>query len=463
MLSKHLMEAVREELFHAGAARIPEVLPPDLLAELREFCRAETETYKPGGIQRDSPAAPVYPTIPLYNRAIRRGNEVLETMGLQDARFLAGALIPKWRDEGRRGWHVDMWSWENSIDTWREVPPQIGLLCYLDDATPDTGALILLPTSHRREVPAHFETWESWNAHPDEVVIPANAGDAVILDPRAMHATTSNSTVDRRLCLTLWFLLEYEKLQPRTRATVMLSIAPDFKEALGPLCPEFHGPEKWFPHVKKPQFPISLERIQALGAGRSDLEILGPHAQPGDDFLTQGGEPGTYAWYWGLGAAKAPQRIMEFGVRYGYSAIAMARGALWAGVTPRYYGVDLEADGIASNPIAEAAIRSFIPDVRLIQMDTKQVADTVAALNGFGCPEIIHIDGDHSGEGIRAEIAIAKMYIRPNGLILIDDCDVLHVRQAAEELAAEYGIPLLMLPTTHGLAVIDMRKRTIWA
>lgn len=441
-----------------GAEVIRNAMPMEDILALRTHCTQAVESYrlKPG--QKDSAAAPVSPTEPVFLKAIQYGASLLQERGYSDVRFLAGALIPKWNGEGRRGFHVDGFLWEDSADAWREVPPQVGLLFYLDDAMANTGALIIVPHSHRREVIGHHLYWETWDSHPHEVQLEAKAGDAVLLDPRCMHAVTANTETPLRMCLTLWFLIDFEKLEGRTRATTMLSIPPDFKPLLGPLCPEYGGPEKYFPHCKKPQFPITLSRIQALRNGRTDEQIVGTAAQPGDDFIKQFE---TYSYLFGIGAAKAPRRILEIGTRYAYGIIALAKGTMWAGVTPEVIAVDCEADGIASNAIAiENVKRETGLDLYLINANTQNVADTNAKINGRGTMDIVVIDGDHSPQGILNEISIAMMWAKPNALLLIDDCDVPHVRAAAGALALDLGITPLDIPTQHSLCVIDLKKRS---
>lgn len=444
-----------------GASRIAGVLDATLLEDLRMFCIPEVATYKPDALHRDSPAAPVYPSVPEYQRVIQIGADLLTSMNFPDVRWLAGALIPKWRDEGRRGAHIDWWGWEGSVvDTAREVPPQIGMLFYLQDANLTTGALTFLAGSHRRRIAAADEGWESWEPIPNETVLEAKAGDVVLLDPRALHAVTENSDSEVRLCLTMWFLIDYERLEPRTRATTMLSVPPSFQDDLGPLCPKYEGPAAWFPHVKKPQFPIVYTRIDALRASHTSRDLVGAAAQPNHVFLDL---TDTYSWYFAVAAACAPQRILELGVRYGYSLIAMAKGALWAGMRPDLVGVDLEADGVETNALARHYVQQetqLVP--RIFKLDTKQQPTVDAAINDLGTYQLAHVDGDHSAEGVAAELAIALRWLRPTGLLLVDDMDSSPVADAVFQLCTRLGVSGIPLPTLHGTMVIDLAKRTLY-
>ena len=451
------MQEIVDIFLSKGASLVPSVLCDPFLSELREFCTERVVGYMPSGIHKDSPAAPVSPDVPQFLAAIQRGAEALEGLGFKDIRFHSGALIPKWLGEGRRGFHVDAWYFETTLDMWREIPPQVGLLCYLDDAREDTGALIIVPTSHRREVIGHYEYWESWRAHPDEEILPADAGDAILLNPACMHGVTGNSCVPNRMCLTLWFMLDFGALDPRTRATVMLSIPPTFKQHLGKLCPEYGGPARYYSHVKHPQFPITFERISALRHGLTDVEIIGGARQPGDTFIDT---DETYTWYRAIAAAKAPKQILELGVRYGYSGIAMLQGARWAGAMANYVGVDGEVDGVVSSEIARLNLRGY-ECIQILKLNTRNVDIVNAGINGLGTFDIVHIDGNHSVDGVRNEMGIALMWSRPKGLIVVDDCDVPHIKAAVDKLCADYGIDyLITLPTRHTTCVVDLSRRT---
>lgn len=216
---------------------------------------------------------------------------------------------------------------------------------------------------------------------------------------------------------------------------------------------------------------MTLDAIEQFRRG-TDAEIIGTAKQPGDDFVDT---HETYTWYRAIAAAKASKRIMELGVRYGYSAIAMLKGADLAGMNDvRYIGVDDEADGIASNSIALKNIAGSFPWVcesnlnshcKILKINTRNFDAVNASINdvGVGVCDLIHIDGDHSPEGIVSEIAIAKTWISPNGVILIDDIDAQHIKNAADKLCEEYGIIPMHIPTYHGMYLIDMRKRIRFA
>jgi len=195
------------------------------------------------------------------------------------------------------------------------------------------------------------------------------------------------------------------------------------------------------------------QAIRAALPSFTDTEIVAPAAQAEDTFLLGNL---TYRWYYAVGMAKAPRWILETGVKYGYSAIAMCKGARQSGQEPVFVGIDAEADGITCNPIAKAALDSLGIQHRIIRANTRDV-DTVNASieESF---DIVHIDADHSPEGIAQELRIAEKFVSSTGLILVDDVDVAHVADPAAEFAASRGISILHLPTQHGVFVIDMNE-----
>jgi hypothetical protein len=187
----------------------------------------------------------------------------------------------------------------------------------------------------------------------------------------------------------------------------------------------------------------------------TDSEIVAPAAQPEDTFLLANR---TYGWYYAVGAVKSAGRILETGVKYGYSAIAMCKGAcISVGEFPYFVGIDAEADGIVCNPIATAAFGELGIQHRIIRENTRHLKMDRDSLGvSF---DIVHVDADHSPEGIAQELMLAELFVRPDGLILVDDVDAPHIDLAARNFARSVGCEPFLLPTQHGLLVIPMGKK----
>src|SRR3990167_848191 len=202
---------------------------------------------------------------------------------------------------------------------------------------------------------------------------------------------------------------------------------------------------------------IVLDLLRTLRHGKTDAQIIGDAKHPGDDFIDI---HETYSWYRAIGCAKAPITILEIGVRFGYAGIALICGAVWAGVkSPSYVGIDAETDGIVSNTIALNNIIDACPVSRngasggtayIIKANTRYVAAVNAAIAGQ-LFDIVHVDGDHSIQGVQNELSIASAAINPTGWILIDDIDTPHIKDAADKFCKSHGIIPLHVPTFHGL------------
>jgi hypothetical protein len=133
---------------------------------------------------------------------------------------------------------------------------------------------------------------------------------------------------------------------------------------------------------------------------------------------------------------------------------------------PEIVGIDSEFDGIASNAIAEQSINRVLYGfdcnaypARIIKLDTLRngpIHAELARSYRIESFDIVHADGCHSPEGIKSELEIADTWVAPDGLILVDDIDVPHVRAAADKYCVDRGIYPVELPTLHGLYVIDM-------
>ncbi len=197
-----------------------------------------------------------------------------------------------------------------------------------------------------------------------------------------------------------------------------------------------------------------LDHLAGLLPPMTDAEIVGDARQPGDDFLDTNN---NYTWYYAVGDALRPRSILEFGVRYGYSAIAILRGSgIGALYAVSYTGIDAEADGILSNDIALRAIKNYASPAEILRINT---ADAVGILEAIGTRspfDLVHVDADHSENGIRTELQYALLAARPAGVILIDDIDAPHVRAEADRFCRKLGITPEFLPTFHGTYLVDL-------
>ena len=125
-----------------------------------------------------------------------------------------------------------------------------------------------------------------------------------------------------------------------------------------------------------------------------------------------------------------PRSILEIGVRAGYSAHTF----LSACPTARYTGIDAEnlQHGGQGGPWmwwAERILEGF--DVTLIKADS-QTLDRIE-----GTFDFIHIDGDHTTEGLLHDLEICWPAMNDGGVILVDDYDYIETVTAGCDLWAQ--------------------------
>ena len=128
-----------------------------------------------------------------------------------------------------------------------------------------------------------------------------------------------------------------------------------------------------------------------------------------------------------LAAALQPRRIVEIGVRCGYSAFAM----LSAVPKATYVGIDNRDPSYGDSEAYALHAATLLAGFRVSFRDVDSRA--LAELPG-PVPDLVHVDGDHSYEGAQHDIDLA---LRSGARwVLIDDTDYLDdVRRAANEAA----------------------------
>jgi ectoine hydroxylase-related dioxygenase (phytanoyl-CoA dioxygenase family) len=118
------------------------------------------------------------------------------------------------------------------VISFERAPAQVAVLCYLSDTNLDTGALRVLPGSHRKSVPLHRLLPEAHSDEstaltlghpamvdqPGQVSLEVRAGDAVLTDYRLLHGTHANVGVHRRDCVLLSFAPNWSYLPEDLRS-----------------------------------------------------------------------------------------------------------------------------------------------------------------------------------------------------------------------------------------------------
>ena len=187
------------------------------------------------------------------------------------------------------------------------------------------------------------------------------------------------------------------------------------------------------------RFYVPIEQV----AMPSDISIFG----------TSFGEKSYYQDFAGIGKKYAPQRVLEIGVRFGYSGIAITSGALAGGAKPPvvYVGLDAghfeghtRAQGSGNYPwniVAAANFEQFRPGVfaTFYTCDTLKGLPKAALLQTF---DLINVDGDHSFEGAYGDLRRVWPLLAPGGIIIVDDTGMMDVKRAVERFRDEHTLDL---------------------
>ncbi len=261
------MNTNREQILREGFCRIPDILDASMLQRLREVTDhliasappAELDYVRYQGTNIEvSYQHPVFAELIAWPKTLA----ALSEMGYPGPKFLSGHLLSKPPHGPALYWHQDWAAWGDACSAQAD-PPQVFVMYYLTDTSPENGCLRVIPGSHRRRIPLHDQLPEAhteasytappdspaFSRHADEVNAPVKAGDILIGDARVLHAAHPNQTDRRRSCLTLWYYPDWEGLPEPVQALFCRKkpLAPpdwwegDAGKAVEPLIPWYNG------------------------------------------------------------------------------------------------------------------------------------------------------------------------------------------------------------------------------
>ncbi|NOJ48338.1 phytanoyl-CoA dioxygenase family protein [Bradyrhizobium archetypum] len=158
-------------------------------------------------------------------------DRIRSAVAAADLRWISAYISSKGGSTPALLWHQDWWCWDHAI-SFAPAAPQIAVLCYLSDTDRQTGALRVLPGSHRRGLPIHAELPEPHSAaaeqlapdhpalgdHEGQVTLSLSRGDAAVVDYRLLHGTHPNRSLLRRDALLLSFAPNWRSLPESIRA-----------------------------------------------------------------------------------------------------------------------------------------------------------------------------------------------------------------------------------------------------
>lgn len=166
-----------------------------------------------------------------------------------------------------------------------------------------------------------------------------------------------------------------------------------------------------------------------------------------------------YTYYWAIAKQCRPYLIAEVGVFYGYSLMAMCKGAL-AGGSGEVVGNGFDNETYTSGCL-EWARQGFMEEkisCNLMHQDTQK-------MDAFPLHmiQLASIDGDHSYESAMHDLLLMEkcMVPRPrqDATYIVDDTGwALNVRAAAEKFAEDFGYDVMHLPTHKGTTVLTRKE-----
>jgi ectoine hydroxylase-related dioxygenase (phytanoyl-CoA dioxygenase family) len=218
-----------------GYAVLEGFVGADELPTLRAAVEEHLARPLPPGCERPSntlaPLACGDPLLDLVLGDDRRVERLRRTLGATDLRWISGYVSTKPARSGPLWWHQDWWCWDHPV-SYRPGAPQVAVLVYLTPTTERSGALRVLPGSHRRSLPlhallpeAHTKAADDVDRHhpaladqPGQITVAAAAGDAVAMDYRLLHGTHPHEGADRRDALLVNFAPDWAGLPADVRA-----------------------------------------------------------------------------------------------------------------------------------------------------------------------------------------------------------------------------------------------------
>ena len=179
-------------------------------------------------------------------------------------------------------------------------------------------------------------------------------------------------------------------------------------------------------------------------------ELMHPYFLGGEAASDYARSDNYYEWYFTYAQGIRPRRVLEIGVRLGYSAIAMVLGY------PGLGELVLFDDASYGHSVLDAAqnIRRAAGSVRIIahHLDTQ----AVRSLPARGEFDLIHVDGDHTYQGTIHDLGLVLPLLSRRGVIVLDDVDhISRCRKAAREFVSLYpGLRACYIPTFRGHLLI---------
>lgn len=156
-----------------------------------------------------------------------------------------------------------------------------------------------------------------------------------------------------------------------------------------------------------------------------DRSLIDPLALPvgdnyGDDLFT-----GYFADYAGMARKYKPKRILEIGVRYGYTGLVFVHAIKKLRGSPNveYLGLDDESYHGGSNTRANQNFRAVFPDVPMKAMTWNSIL--MGLPPEIGKFDLIHVDGNHEKRWAVHDLKLVWPILNEGGIVMMDDASMM--------------------------------------
>ncbi len=204
--------------------------------------------------------------------------------------------------------------------------------------------------------------------------------------------------------------------------------------------------------------PLAGGRFDGVKRIENLDDALAPYYSPKDHVLQKEGprhpahSRNYYEWYYSYAQALQPTTVLEIGVLYGYSSIAMIMGH--PGIQ-RLYLFDMGAYGTPLTEGTANITRIFKGMIHPRAVNTQ----TLLSLDVPELIDLIHVDGDHTPKGLAHDLDLVLPCLAPKGLIVVDDVTACAgLRDVCMHFAASHGLVAQFVPTFRGHILLSHQE-----
>jgi predicted O-methyltransferase YrrM len=184
---------------------------------------------------------------------------------------------------------------------------------------------------------------------------------------------------------------------------------------------------------------VDAERLDAVRRARRALEQVGPGAVRSEGDFERVALPHTDCDVLrDILLAEEPRVVVEIGLAYGSSALAIAEAIVAAGAEDAQHLIVDAYQHRFHDAGWQAIVGAGLVDVCTLLRERSQLALPRLVAEGF-VADAAFVDGSHIFHNVFVDLAFLRELVRPGGLIVLDDCDWPSVATAARYFELNTG------------------------